>query len=206
MNNFFAPVAAFLAALLYAGPTCAQWAELPQSPSVLAKYTNCPMRGGLAAVYIDRAPRLPMVRPVETACGHKSVSVADGYRVILAFPDKDPFVNLKIEISTSGRYELDKQTILEQMQFLADDSSGGVPLERARRGEVDIASFTNPDFTHGVISFYTLFNDKKNIVASAYILNQKPERRAFQDMQQYRALRDRFIDDLVSCISSTHQE
>src|SRR5258706_15462400 len=83
-------------------PCYAQLLNPSDRPSPLVPYTNCPLSNGLASVSVERAPHLPMARPVETPSGTRGVSVADGYRVILAFPNTDPFVNLKIEISVAG--------------------------------------------------------------------------------------------------------
>lgn len=147
-----------------------------------------------------------MARPVETAAGEQRVSVADGYRVMLAFPNADPFVNLKIEVSMPGRYATDKQTILEQMQHVADTVRPmPAKLERSVREGIDIAGLNRPGIEGGALSFYTFFDDKEGIIASAYILNQLPERRAFQDVTQYRVLRDAFIEEYTACMSKNRR-
>ena len=197
-------VAAF--SMLAGNRVSAQLLDPAETSSVLAAYARCQFTGRLAASSIDRAPDLPMARPVETASGTKRVSVADGYRLMLAFPDLDPFVNLKIERSIDGRYASDKQTVLDQMQHMATNSHGTVvKLERHVERGIDIAALNNPSLAGSIISFYSLFNDKKGVILTAHILNQLPERRSFQNMEQYRVQRDRLVGDLVSCLASVGQ-
>ena len=149
--------------------------------SRLLPYTRCPLSGGLASTTVERAPSLPMARPVETAAGEKRVSVADGYQIILAFPNTDPFVNLKVELSVAGRYAADKQIVLEQMQHMSATARGAaVKLERSATGGVDIAALNNPGLDGAGLGLYTFFVDAKNIIVTAYILNQLPNRRAFK--------------------------
>lgn len=177
----------------------------PESESRLLAYTQCPLGGGLVAAIVDRAPGLPMARPVETAAGTKRVSVSDGYRVMLAFPDTDPFVNLKIETSMAGLYGADKQTVLDQMEHMSATSRGVlVNLERSVVGDVDIAALNNPGLDGAGLSLYTFFVDAKGIIATAYILNQRPERRAFQNFSEYQVLRDRFVSEFTACLAEDH--
>jgi hypothetical protein len=144
-----------------------------------------------------------MARPVDTVAGRKQVSVADGYRVMLTFPDSDPFVNLKIEVSTPGNYGSDKQDVLEGMAYMSANSTGStMELKRSVRNGIDVAALSRSNLEGGVISFYTLFDDKKNIIVSAYILNALPGRRAFKDIAEFRSRRDRFIEDYTRCMAT----
>src|SRR5258706_983410 len=83
-------------------PCYAQLLNPSDRPSPLVPYTNCPLSNGLASVSVERAPHLPMARPVETPPGTRRVSVADGHRVIFAFPHTAPFWNLNIQVSLAG--------------------------------------------------------------------------------------------------------
>lgn len=168
----------------------------------LAAYTRCPREGQLTAVAVDHASGLATPRTVETAAGSRAVSVADGYRVMLAFPATRPFVNLKVERSVAGQYAADKQTVIDQMQFLADGvPSHTVALTRRVQDGIDVAAIDNPSLTAGVISFYTLFDDAHGVIATAYLLNQAPEQRAFKTLAEYATLRDRFVQDFTACMA-----
>ncbi len=177
-----------------------------ESTSRLLSYTGCTFGGGLVPVIVERAQNLPMARPVETAAGQAPVSVADGYRLILAFPNTGAFVNLKIEQSMVGRYNSDKQSVLEQMQHMSATARGVVVnLERSVIGGVDIAALNNPGFDGAALGFYTFFVDAKDIIATAYVLNQLPDRRAFQTVVEYQAMRDRFVGEFAACLNEEQE-
>jgi hypothetical protein len=194
-------VAFVLGSLLPQIPALPQLLDPSRQPSRLLPYTRCELSGGLAPTIVERAASLPMARPVETSRGQKRVSVADGYRMILAYPNTDPFVNLKIELSVDGQYAADKQTVLEQMQNMSATSRGvAVNLERSVAGGVDIAALNNPGLEGAALSFYTFFDDAKEVIVTAYVLNQLPARRAFQTVAEYQRLRDKFVSEFAACL------
>lgn len=168
----------------------------------LAAYTRCPFEGQLAAVAVDRAAGVATPRTVETASGGRPVSVADGYRVMLAFPATRPFVNLKVERSVAGQYAADKQTVIDQMQYMADRTPAHtIALTRRMQDGIDVAALDNPALTAAVIGFYTLFDDAHGIIATAYLLNQAPEQRAFKTLDEYGVMRDRFVRNMTACMA-----
>jgi hypothetical protein len=192
-----------LALALVAAPLA--WGQLliPAAPSILVPYTMCTFSDQLAAVSVDRLNDTPMSRTVNTASGSKPVSVADGYRVMLAYPNTNYFVNLKVEQSVAGRFAEDKQHIVQQMQEIVAHSSGRlVKLEQTTTKGIAVFGLNNRGIdTGGVVSFYTLFDEAKGIVATAYILNGDPQHRAFDNMAQYLKLRDKFVSAYVSCMA-----
>ncbi len=203
----FAFCLVLLSALLAVRPSSSQLLDPSRQPSRLGPYTQCSFGGGLAPVFTERAPNLPMARPVNTPSGQKRVSVADGYRVILAFPNTDPFVNLKIEVSVAGRYTEDKKAVLEQMQAFANSANGvSMTVERSTLNGVDVAGLNNPSIQSSQISFYSLFDDKETMIVTAYILNQGPERRAFNDLASYKKLRNAFIQEYTQCMARNRRK
>jgi hypothetical protein len=191
------PGAVLLASLIHVLPATA-------AAGALVAYTRCPLDGKLAAVSVDhRTAGSPPRRTIVMETGQRTVSVEDGYRVMLAFPDTDPFVNLKIERSVPGQYAADKQIILDQMQAMARRVPANADgLERSLDKGIDVAALNNRTLAGGVTSMYTLFDDEQEVIATAYLLNQKPERRAFQTFDEYKVLRDRFIGDFTSCMAA----
>jgi hypothetical protein len=181
------------------------WGQLlnPAAPSTLVPYTICAFSDRLAAVSVDRLNDTPMIRMVNTASGSKPVSVADGYRVMFAYPNTDYFVNLKVEQSVAGRFAEDRQHIVEQMQEIVAHSSGRImKLEQNTTKGIAVFGLNNRGIdTGGVVSSYTLFDDAKGIVVTAYILNGDPRHRAFDSVAQYLELRDRFVSAFVSCMA-----
>jgi hypothetical protein len=199
-----APMTRLLVTLMVLGAPLAWGQSLtPSAPSVLAPYTKCTFSDQLGAVSIDHLHDVPMIRSVNTASGSKPVSVADGYRVMLAYPNTDYFVNLKVELSVAGSFSEDKRYITERMQEIAAHStSKAMKLEQATIKGISVYSLNNPDINvGGVLSFYTLFDEAKDIVVTAYILNGEPQHRAFESLAKYRELRDRFVNAFASCMA-----
>ena len=189
--------ALFLAALLHIPSAAAE-----QSP--LVSYTQCPLTGNLKATSIIRGAVMARERKVDTEAGQRTISVADGYKVMFAFPDTADFVNLKVERSVAGRYAADKQAVLDQMQQMVKraPAGSGAGLERRIENGIDIAAINNTALVNGVISFTTLFDDRQEVIATAYLLNQDPKRRAFQNFDDYKALRDGFVRDFTACMAA----
>lgn len=175
--------------------------EAPADP--LRPLLTCPFGNGLQARNIARWPASTPSRVVQTAGGPQQVSVADGYRMMLAFADTAPFVNLKLERSQPGRLAADRAAILAQMTgFTAAPGAAVAPLKVIERDGIEIMALNNPTIDGGgVISIYTLISEQDNLIATAYLLNAKPAQRKFQTYRQYEAMRDDFIYALALCMA-----
>jgi len=180
-----------------AAGACAAAADgAPADP--LRPLLACSWGGQLAAQGVTRWPAGRTGRPVDTPDGEKWVSVADGYRLMLAFPGSAPFVNLKLERSMPGRLAQDRDVIRAEMGAMARAGK----LEVSERDGVEILTLNNASFDDSVIGIVTLFAKNKNVIATAYLLNAKPEQRKFASYQEYMVLRDAFIDALARCVAA----
>jgi hypothetical protein len=189
------------AAMVLCGPGAALAQDPPADP--LRPLTSCAFGKDLQARSVHRLTDRTPWRMVQTSNGPKQVSVADGYRMVLAFPDTAPFVNLKLERSQPGRLTSDRTAILAQMtSFAATPGATVAPFKVVERNGVEIMALNNPTLNGGdVISIYTLISEKSNVIATAYLLDQKPSERKFKDYEQYQALRDEFIFALAVCMA-----
>lgn len=187
-------------AVLLAATTC-QAQERSTDP--LHGLTRCFSGTEFRAVSTDRLPVSKTSRTVESAKGPLSVSLADGYRMMIHRQSKDPLVNLKIERSVSGQFSADRAAILLQIDRLTA-ASHSPQAERAEQDGIEIIGLNNPAIgTPNVISIYQLFDAATGTIATAYILNQAPAVREYGSQAAYDALRDRFIGTLSRCM--THQ-
>lgn len=153
----------------------------------------------------DRLPVTSTSRPVVTSKGQIAVSTADGYRLMVYRKSSAPLVNLKIERSAQGRFADDRLVLIDQMKELAASSKSPnqVSLDTSMQNGIEVLAMNNPDIDHvsGVISLYTLLDAAHDTVATAYVLNQRPEVREYASNAEYAALRDRFIALLSDCMS-----
>jgi len=168
----------------------------------LEPYTLCKFSEELSVVSAVRFPPDVTSRAVKTASGPKDVSILDGYRILYSYPGTDIFANVKFEMLQPPRYLSDKKSIIEGMEFLASLAKGiKDPLEHGENLEYEVYGLNNRTISgKGPISMYTLFNDAEGMVVTVYFLNQKAERRKFQTYEEYLDLRDRFLDELMSCV------
>lgn len=200
------PVRFIVAAMVLCGAGAALAQDvLAKAPAAdaLRPLLACPFGNGLKGRDLARWPANASSRTVQTAAGPREVSVADGYRLLLAFPDTAPFVNLKLERSQPGHLAADRAAVLAQMSsFTAAPGAAAAPLKVIERDGIEIMALNNPTIDGGgVISIYTLISESDDLIATAYLLNAKPAQRKFQTYQQYEALRDDFIYALALCMS-----
>jgi hypothetical protein len=189
------PCAFAVTALLLALPVHA--GDLP-----LEAYAACSFGDELRTVSVVRAATRPNERPVETAAGERLVSVADGYRVMLALPGGALFANLKIERSVPGRYAQDKQAVLDQMHYLAGRAPADA-LRSGRRAErgIDIATIERRQVGAGMSGMVTFFDDAREVVATAYLMNGNGKKQPYTTTADFEAARSRFMDGVVRCLS-----
>ncbi len=114
----------------------------------LKPLTQCDFLDGLRVEAVDRLPAEIRSRAVLTAEGQKSVSLADGYRVMLAYPGTEYFATLRVEMSEEPRYADDKSLILQHIDYLARQTSKEagvqVPPERSKYQTLELYGYTFP--------------------------------------------------------------
>src|ERR1035437_5924467 len=57
----------------------------------------------------------------------------------------------------------------------------------------------------GVLSNYNLFLDDKSVAISMYLLNAKPAERQFSTLDEYKKIRERFLDAYTKCLAPTQK-
>jgi hypothetical protein len=169
--------------------------------SGLEKFAHCDLGEDFQIVQVDRLPRAPMSRTVETSSGSKEVVMIDGYRVLITYKETEPFVNLKAEQFEKARYATDKQTLISSLE----NSAKGTPNmasakpERVKVGSFDAYGINRRALEGGVLSTYILFDDSAAQALTAYILNEEPKDRKFQAIGEYEKIRDNFLKKLGAC-------
>jgi hypothetical protein len=183
---------------------CSSVAAAQDRPDdVLRPLTTCSFGKDLKPDRVDRWRGAQPWRMVQTSSGPMQVSIADGYRMLLGFGGGAPFVNLKLERSQPGKLAQDRTAILAQMtSFAAQPGAAVAPFKVVARNGIEIMALNNRSLDGGsVIGIYTLISEKDRLIATAYLLNQKPAQRKFKNYREYQALRDDFIYALALCMA-----
>jgi len=157
----------------------------------------------------------------------ETVSVQDGYRAMYLFPGSQYFANVKVERSAAGQFEADREVmdralrhecqrkLINVEEFVAQKPAVREKLESIRmpgrpyleveQGEAHgieyLACTENAiGLISSTISQVQLFIPAKRITVSAYLLKQ--QKMHFTTIQQFRELRDAFIDSYAAFLGT----
>lgn len=152
----------------------------------------------LTVTATDRLPETSnKVRTVKTDNGEVEVTQIDGYRVLYNNDKKAPFVNLKVELSESKAYDKDKKNILDNLKYLNSHSQN---METKNLIELEFNGYKVYGFSRATIETgntlgtFVMFPGN-GVTIYFYFNNMKPEYRNFENIDDYRKQRDRFMNE-----------
>jgi hypothetical protein len=167
----------------------------------LKAYADCTFSDGLMVVRTDPLPREVTSRSVETDDGFRRIDLEAGMRIMFAYPLTDFYANVKAERLPADRFEPLKKDLLANFEHLAHTSTINTSLRSPLHG-FEAYGLDREKLEGGVLGIYLLFRNPDHTVTTIYLLNQEPTSRKFQTMDEYRALRDRFLDSYSACIEN----
>lgn len=171
----------------------------------LKPFTSCTLDNGLKIVEVDRLPKGNESRTVETSKGDREISLADGYRVMVAYNDKkDWFANIKAEKSFDASYERDKEGVIENLKWAASTSKD---LDNPEPVKVSINGLegygtSKRALTGNLLGIYVFFSDAQRTIMTIYFINQNAKRKRFQTIEEWRTVRDEFLNTYTTCINN----
>lgn len=171
----------------------------------LKPFTSCDLDSGLKIVQVDRLPKDVKSRTVKTSKGDQKISLADGYRVMVAYnDDRDWFANIKAEKSVTTEYEQDKERALENLKWAASTSKELESQEpvKVSFGEYEGYGTSKRTLIGNMLGIYVLFSDADRIITTFYFINQNSKRKRFQTVEEWRVLRDEFLNTYTTCVKS----
>lgn len=187
-------------------PTMLRAQKAPDDDASLRPYLSCSFDDGLKVVDTIRLPKsAEKSRELNTFDGKRKVTLSDGYTVEFAYPKTDVFVNLKVEQSIPQSYAQDKKIILENMKWLLSRAKAvdEKELRKVTVNGIEINGYDRNTLDLGiVVGMYVFFEDKSHKVITIYFLNQKPNKRKPQTIEEYRVLRDKFLSQYTHCVAS----
>lgn len=182
----------------------AEQVHLDRSTDTLAPILTCIAQGNLQLAKTNRLPAHIQFRQVMTTEGNRKVSTLDGYKLILETAPNVMFVDLKLEQSDAKLFSEDRVAIIAQMQKVYQSKmTPAKPIPFKKLHDIEIIALDQLSLdVNGPLSMYTLLSESRAVIATAYMMNQPAELRAFKTMREYEVLRDQFIDDLVGCLKA----
>jgi hypothetical protein len=121
--------------------------------------------------------------------------------VMFAYPDKDFYANVKVEILPEKNYAEARQFLIDDFDYTlasGDGSTRNYGLKPKQNG-FDVRGLDRDKLEGGVLGVYLLLDDSSRMVTTIYFLNQEPKDRSFQTMEEYRVMRDRFLATYTAC-------
>ena len=175
----------------------------------LKPFTSCSLESGLRIVQVDRLPKDVKSRKVETSKGDQKISLADGYRVMVAYNDKkDWFANIKAEKSVDADYERDKEGVIENLKWAASTTK---ELEHPEPVKVSINGHegygtSKRQLGGDMLGIYVFFSDADRTILTIYFINQNVNRPRYQSIEEWRTIRDEFLNTYTTCINNARAQ
>lgn len=123
---------------------------------------------------------------------------------MFAYPNADFYTNVKAELLSADSYSQSKQSLLDNFQHLAHGNTVNTVLRSPLNG-FEVHGLDREKIEGGVLGIYLLFDDATHVATTIYMLNQEPQSRKFQTMDEYRSVHDRFLPSYTGCIRSNLQ-
>ena len=121
---------------------------------------------------------------------------------MFAYPEKDFYANVKVEILPEKNYAETRQFLIDGFDYTLTSGGGNTRnygLKPTLNG-LDVRGLDRDKLEGGALGLYLLLDDPSRMVTTIYFLNQEPKDRSFQTMEEYRAMRDRFLGTYTACI------
>ena len=178
------------------------------STDPLKPYTACKVPGGLKIKEVTHRTAGDNYREVTTDKGKQKVSVVDGYRVMFAYPDLTYyFANVKIEQSDPDSYAADKEILVNQLKYYSTIKEAHPMLfeDKKMLNDFEHYGIDRDKIDVGAqVGVHILFYDPAHLVVTIYFLNQSKaaffNNRRYEDIKQYREIRDDFLNSYSECL------
>jgi len=178
--------------------------SIPASAQIdnLRPYTTCNLGPDFEIVQVD-GPKTDFAWPAPVKDGDRSIPVEEGYRVLVTYKQSEAFGNLKAERLPKALYVQAKNDLLTSLQFLASQPDMDPSVHDTTINSVPTSGVTRNKLEGGVLSVYMLFRDSDNIVVTMYLLNDEPATRKFSSLDEYKKIKDEFLEAYTRCAPPT---
>ena len=121
---------------------------------------------------------------------------------MFAYPDKDFYANVKVEILPEKNYAETRQSLIDNFDYSLASGDGNTRNYRLKPtlNDLNVRGLDRDKLEGGVLGLYLLIDDASRMVTTIYFLNQEPNNRNFQTIEEYRAMRDRFLATYTACV------
>ena len=207
------PLAKFVVVSMIVGSLTSSSGSFAQSSKrddSLKPFTTCKLDSGLRIAQVDRLPKDVKSRTVKTSKGDQKISLADGYRVMVAYNDDgDWFANIKAEKSIPAEYQRDKEGVIENLSWAAPtnkDLESEQPVKVSFNGYEGFGTSKRTLTTGNLLGIYVLFSDTDLTITTIYFINQNVKRKRFETIEEWKSVRDGFLNTYTTCINNNRRK
>src|SRR5664280_2940587 len=172
--------------------------------SDLKAYTTCNLGPDFQIAEVD-GPVTDFAWPTPTKNGEVRIPVETGFRVLVTYKETELFGNLKVERLPKAHYLDEKASLLSSLEYLSKEPGMEPNVQIDVRNGLTLYGTTRNKLEGGVLSNYNLFLDDKSVAISMYLLNAKPAERQFSTLDEYKKIRERFLDAYTKCLAPTQK-
>jgi hypothetical protein len=183
---------------------CVAGAAHAQTSAKLKPYASC--EGFAGGVRVKRETPRPATEPPYrevTAKGvTRRISVIDGVRVVYAYPDKEPFADVKAEAADPAKYAEDKRELQRMFEAVAATEGPGAYKTITGRGYTG-QEVVKPALGGTFAGITQLFFDADKVVVSIYFpyFSKIPASAlSFSNHGQFVAMRAAFVQGYLECV------
>jgi hypothetical protein len=198
-----------IAGLILVSAAAGRAQRISDKPDLLKPYAVCVFGDGLKVVKAERLPKEEIYsRAVKTTEGEKEVTRIDSYRMLAAYPKTDGFANIRLERSRPDGYAQDKKNVVEELKYLI---ATGKEMEFAEPIKATYNGFESYGLNRRTLEIgttvgvYVLFHDADQTVTTIYFFNANPKRRKFQTIEEWRTLKESFLNNYTACVNRNSQ-
>lgn len=150
---------------------------------------------------LDRRPEGAQPwREVDFGGDNHRVSVVDGYRLTYSYVRDYAFATLRAERSEPARYPQDRETLTAYFVEMAKADPALELSELSQRGFA-VQLLTKKALGGRTVGGAQILGDADAVIVTIFFLNQLPEHRSFQTLEEFASLRDAFIRGYIDCIA-----
>lgn len=169
----------------------------------LKAYTVCSFDDGLQISRVDRIAKNKLQELGREVAkeDYKGISRTDSYRVMVDYRKPDFFANIRPDRAVPEKYEQDKKVLIQWINYLGilADPKADV-AQKIYINDFETYSVNKMAIQGDQIGATVFFDDENSFVVSVYFLNQRSQFRNFQTIEEWKVLRERFLNAYTGCV------
>ena len=176
---------------------CATTLSAQQKSAELKRYSECQFGKDFTTVEVQQLAQ-EIDRAADFVHPSKVVHLLDGYSLHVAYKEDEPFANVKAEQLRAESYAADRQALLDALKNDAADAPNMESTNYEANG-FEVYGVSRKALDANVLATYLVLNGKTHTATTIYLLNDYPEERKFNTIEQFRQLRDAFLKGMLEC-------